>query len=366
MVVPLLSFHLSPPAILGEVEERQLLVQAGAEMAASGGNAAALRYFKLEWLAKSDWAGCLAGIPAAGLPVHTAPTDEELRVNDHVISGICGRDAESCPYRRLVMAFDRTYLVQTSTLAKTTRGHVLLGGPWRPASFMEPDQSQIILKNNEGAVFEHEVRRSRTKCNEVESCLIWDPTRRSSPTLEIAALPCTSAAAKDAIFEDAVATSHRYRGCWECLWMIGRILNEAVSVKYLTADGHGSHRWVKLWLSGQCVPLTDKLKEMIPFFSRITFSDLPVVCFPIGQRLALIDNTPIHFVNGCAHAQKNFGSQLRSCLGTIHWGNKWSDYSSCLELGLVPASYIGTDGMSDAQAALLLLGCVPIIYFNIQ
>ena len=338
------------------MEERQLLIQAGVELASQGGNAAALRFFKLEYLAKSDWSGCLRGIPACGLPTHTSPTDEELRVNEQVASGIFSRDPDHCPYRRLALLFDRTYLVQGTSLAQTTRGHVLVGGAWRHPSFEQPDEAQMLLKDHEGNITEQEVKRNRTKANELESILLIDPTRKSGPSLEIAALPVTSAAPRHCAFEEGFDQSHKFRGCWECLFLIGRIMEEANSVKYIIADGHGSHRWAKMWLSGKTVPISQKLREQVPFFNRVQFTDVPEVQFPLGIRIARVDSMSVHWINGVAHAQKNFVSQLRGCISTIHFGQKWVDGSAMVQMGLVPPAFIGTDSMSDAQAALWLFG----------
>jgi len=61
---------------------------------------------------------------------------------------------------------------------------------------------------------------------------------------------------------------------------------------------------------------------------------------------------------GVAHIAKNVAEQCRSVLHTIMFGKLACDSSGALELGLFPASYCGADSMSDAQAALLLLGTI--------
>ena len=58
---------------------------------------------------------------------------------------------------------------------------------------------------------------------------------------------------------------------------------------------------------------------------------------------------------GPAHIQKNCCEQMRSVLRTIVFGDHFSDLSAAVESGLCPASFIGADGMSDKQAALLRL-----------
>lgn len=47
-------------------------------------------------------------------------------------------------------------------------------------------------------------------------------------------------------------------------------------------------------------------------------------------------------------------------LRTLHFGKLWVDSSAALETGLWPASFVGADGMSDRQAALLPLVLMAI------
>ena len=49
---------------------------------------------------------------------------------------------------------------------------------------------------------------------------------------------------------------------------------------------------------------------------------------------------------------------MRNVIRTICFGNLASDCSAALETGLWPIAFIGYDGMSDKQAALLCLGIV--------
>jgi len=286
--------------------------------------------------------------------VHTAPSLEELQSNDELASAIFGRGAK-CPPRRLALAFDRTYVVAATQLASTNKGYVLLGGPHRPSGFAAEDASQIVIKKRgQTEAEEILVQRNRPLASEIESCLVWDCTRHHSLTLEIGAFPVQSAAARDDRFESE-SDQAKKRGNWETLCRIGEILQACESVKHVIADSHGSHAWLALWLTGQPVPLSDHLKSLIPFFKDLTFIDLPIVCFPLGTRIAMKGNASIHFWSGIAHSQKNFVSQQRSNLGTIHYGNLWVDMCSALELGLFGVAYIGSDAMSDRQAALWFL-----------
>ena len=338
----------------GEESERQLLIQAGAELAAHGANPQALEFFGLKWIHHNQWQGCLGKIPSMGLPIHTAPDIPTIEANDHLISSIFGK-LGTCEQRRLTMAFDRTYVSACSQLASTTQGHVLLGGCHRPRDFALPDESQAVIKARDGTEQTVVLRKKRTLATEVESCVVWDSSRRHSPTFELASFPCCPAACRDNRFEEN-AVDPRKRGNWEVLCRLGEVLMGAPSVKHIIADAHGSHRFLGLWMLGLDVPLSDELKSLVPFFRELSFQDLPLCCFPIGCRVAYIGKDSLHWFPGGAHSQKNFVSQLRSSLGTIHFGNRWTDWSAALELGLFPTSYVGSDTMSDKQAALWFLG----------
>ena len=96
--------------------------------------------------------------------------------------------------------------------------------------------------------------------------------------------------------------------------------------------------------------------DLVPFFKTLRFEDLPECRFVIKYRIALQGSSPVHFVPGPAHAQKNWTEQLRSPLSTPTFGLLWSDWSGALELGLYPVAFQGTDTMSDRQAGLWFLG----------
>eukprot|EP00435_Cladocopium_sp_Y103_P008560 s487_g2.t1 len=342
----------------GEESERQLLIQAGAELSANGANHQALEYFGLQWIHRNEWQGSLAKIESLGLPVHTAPDHDRMLQNDHVISCLFGR-ADDCPQRRLVLCFDRTYITACSQLATTMKRHVMLGGAHRPQKFELPDESQAVLRSPSGEVTKVVLKKNRTLANDMEACIVWDCTRKGSPTFDLASFPCCSSACRDTRFEEAAADL-RKRGNWEVLCRIGEVLNASPSIKHVIADAHGSHQYLGRWMLGLDVALSDELKSHVPFFGELTFQDLPMCCFPIGARVALYKGESVHWWPGPAHMQKNFVSQMRSVLGTIHYGNRWCDHSASLELGLFPTSYIGTDTMSDKQAALWLLGIFHI------
>lgn len=108
-------------------------------------------------------------------------------------------------------------------------------------------------------------------------------------------------------------------------------------------------------LLGQPIPLAAEIFETIPFFSEVTYSELPACPFALGYRQPCYRGEPFIYIGGPAHLQKNLVEQLRSSIRTICFGSKHCDASAALQLGLWPGSYIGTDSMSDQQAALWFL-----------
>ena len=185
-----------------------------------------------------------------------------------------------------------------------------------------------------------------------------DPSRPSSGYFELAAWPCTAAASKMAVFEEQASDPRHQRGQWECLHRIGMALEQSKSIKYLVMDRHGSHGWLASWVLGRQIPLSKNLSDSVPFFGRLTFVDLPHTSFPLPYRACFVDGESFHYIPGVAHCQKAFCEQLRSSLGTLLFGKLSADYTGALDLGLFPCAYIGSDTMSDRQAAMMLLGFI--------
>lgn len=224
--------HPTPSiTILGSEEERQLLLTAGAEMAAAGANHKALAWFGVRWLTANDARSSLAGIRELGLPVFTSPTAQELAEGDHLLSSLFPRKMSGVQ-RRLTMAFDRTYLQGCSQLCETTRGNTLVGGPHRPLDFILPDEAQLLLRDSDGNVTEQQVSRAREKATEVESVTVWDTTRPHSNIYELAAWPVLPGASKNKQFEEKASNPKLQRGLFECLSRIGAALQYADSIKF--------------------------------------------------------------------------------------------------------------------------------------
>lgn len=290
-----------------------------------------------------------------GLPVFTCPTPEDLQENDHAISCLLPNEA-SKPQRRLLLAFDRTYVQATTQLLQTTKGHVMAGGVYRCPGFAQPDESQILVKRqNEPAAGPVTITRTREKASEVCSCLIWDVSRPHSTFYETAAWPCVPAANQHEDFEKLATNPKVQRGQFEVMNLIGQVLANSPSIRFVMSDRHGSHGWLASTLLGRRIDLCDELFEKLPFFNKLRWVQLPECKWPIPYRVTMINGCSIHFVPGPAHSQKAFAEQLRTCLHTPCFDLLWSDFAASLDLGLAPAAFCGMDTMSDAQGALLCL-----------
>ena len=308
----------------------------------------------LEWVTRNEWRGSLAKLTELGLPTFTCPSTEEMLQNDHLISSLLNNEPSN-PQRRLMLCFDKTYIQATTQLLTTTKGHVLAGGVYRCAGFSLPDESQIPVKKKDEQPAT--LSRKRDKASEVCSCLVWDPSRLHSRFFETAAWPCVPAATLHDEFEKNATNPRLQRGQFEMLNLIGQMLEQSPSIKFVMSDRHGSHGWLCSLLLGRPIPLSEELRSLVPFFSSLRYSDLPKCKWPIPYRICYHgkDDSSIHYVPGPAHAQKAFAEQLRTCLRTPSFGLLWSDIAGALDLGLLPAAFCGLDTMSDAQSALLCL-----------
>ena len=123
-----LGFHVSElHLLLGSDAERQLLVEAGAELSCVGANSKALAFFGLRHMEQSRCSGSLEKLRSWGLPMMVSPSAEDLMHNDHTIS-IKLRRPDGGGQRRFVLAMDRTYLETSMQLVRTELGSCFSGG----------------------------------------------------------------------------------------------------------------------------------------------------------------------------------------------------------------------------------------------
>jgi hypothetical protein len=111
----------------GKEEEKQLLLEAGAELSCIGANPKALEFFGLKWMEQNRHQGILEKLRAWGLPNMVSPDAEALQQNDHLIS-IKLKRPEDSGHRRLICAMDRTYLETSMQLLRTEKGSCFSGG----------------------------------------------------------------------------------------------------------------------------------------------------------------------------------------------------------------------------------------------
>jgi hypothetical protein len=120
------------------------LLELGAQLSEEGANNQALDFFGVRWMHESKLRSFLAELEERGLTDPCAPDAEQLEKNNHVATCVFGRSPDG-KLRRLCMAFDRTYVVPTTTLAKLACGRIRAGGAYRPPGFSEPNQAKIPI-----------------------------------------------------------------------------------------------------------------------------------------------------------------------------------------------------------------------------
>ena len=111
----------------GTEEEKELLLEAGAELASIGANNQTLSFFGLRWMQENRYKGAVEKLRAWGLPMMVSPSNATIEANDHIVSTKFGRLASS-QQRRLVCAFDRTYIEAAMQLFRGDSGPCFAGG----------------------------------------------------------------------------------------------------------------------------------------------------------------------------------------------------------------------------------------------
>ena len=177
-------------------------------------NKRCLAYFGLKWLADPQGQTTLEKIGAWGLPQFLSPNGEDLLDNSHVISTTLTRGT-GVPHRRLVLAYDRTYLMACTQLMKCHLGSAMTGGCHRPDGWESPDESIFKLDRSKGEQ-QFDIKK-RLKATEMASFVLWDSTRCHSPKIETASYPCLAAASKHSVFEEKVPNPTHSRGNLRCL-----------------------------------------------------------------------------------------------------------------------------------------------------
>ena len=113
-------------------------------------------------------------------------------------------------------------------------------------------------------------------------------------------------ASRDERFETLMQQTKHLRGTWETLARCGAVLEACQSIKWIIADGHGSHAWMKQLLLGQTIKLPDDLRSLLPFFAQLQMEDLPKVSIPLPYRIVRHNNETVHFLPGAGTIKKHF------------------------------------------------------------
>eukprot|EP00930_Biecheleria_cincta_P047850 TRINITY_DN33248_c0_g1_i1.p1 TRINITY_DN33248_c0_g1~~TRINITY_DN33248_c0_g1_i1.p1 ORF type:complete len:790 (+),score=119.19 TRINITY_DN33248_c0_g1_i1:131-2371(+) len=325
-----------------------LYLETATILAEKGWNHAALNHFGLLWSTLEVMRGLLETLKEHLCPDHVSPNEEQLDENDHLVSVAFGKAHQDEPHDRLLLIFDRTYTDKGLQPCRTASGPTLAGLAQRPPGFDQADSSKLpIVRGQPIAV------KGLPKANEMENYVVSDPTRDHSPTFDVAAYPCTFAAARDARLFASVADAIGMEGKWETLRRTCGVIYRIKSAKFVVADKHRSHRWVEDALTGKSLPIPTSLQEHVPLLAQLRVESLPPCGLRIDAKIVRRNNKTIHMIPPPAHLSKSYTKQLRSALHNVRFGNKVCDFFGCLELGLCPIGLVCPDVMSDYQNALL-------------
>lgn len=135
------------------------------------------------------------------------------------------------------------------------------------------------------------------RASEMEAFMVWDGTRRSC-ILDLATYPTLPSASKDPEFELQIPNPKHTRGKWETLARLGCVMQNATSIKFLICDSHGAHDWAARLLLGQSIEVSHELLSRLPFWSELSYEDLPVTAFPLPWRVPSIKGSSLHFIGG--------------------------------------------------------------------
>lgn len=156
-----------------------------------------------------------------------------------------------------MMAFDCTYLTSTLSHVELHSRRGMVGGVW---SMEDPMNSFIELteETNVGAI-----RKASSMCE----FLLWDMSAKKKSPLSICSLPV------EVNFSGCFSG---YRGNMYMLNLTGLVLKENDGlIKAVVCDAHGTHSYLKKLMFGQLQTLPMEDIQQVPFWSEITFEDLP-------------------------------------------------------------------------------------------
>lgn len=333
-------------------EEQTLIADAGVSLSVATANKSLLKMFGMAHTkVKND----LCSLSQSGIP------DPFLAVCDVSVLKQNGCAAESCfpmleggSFRRLCLAFDKTYVLKQVNVLKNRLGKGLVGIAWKPQVDQQVSNKNII--GDVGDAFldlgldgeddtEGPSKSSPLKsvdfgtanyAREMLDCIVWDPATKTkeNPRFSICSVPMSDDCSAEAM-----------------LVTLGQILlNAGSAVRSVSFDNHSSHQLIKHALLGLYVA-----KPNIPFFGELEYHPLPSSCIRnLGYQIPVFQGQSILCQNGPCHIQKNVVSAMRSHCRTLYVGKFWLDPSATRDLGMMPGAFCGFDRQSDAQAAMFL------------
>eukprot|EP00435_Cladocopium_sp_Y103_P017067 s1083_g4.t1 len=179
-------------------------------------------------------------------PMLALMCQEQLESNVELCDQLFPRGPDA-PVRRLVLAFDHTYLLKTLCQATWKSEAGLVGGCWSP---FEPDGGFMPLASLPADSVK------KPKANLMLECLCWDPAARKQFTCSLASMPMRLRAANADPQTEMLAT-------------VGKVMKAAAAIiKGIAFDAHCSHSWIRDALMGQFESLRPKDLEGAPMLHK--------------------------------------------------------------------------------------------------
>ena len=157
-----------------------------------------------------------------------------------------------------MFAFDGTYLEPRLSQIALHSKRGLVGGMWKTGAeatcFLDLEDDGIDIAGV-------------PKSSNMLECLVWDPSARQKNCLSVCSLP---------VEHNFRSVQGTFRSNWYVLDTIGHILDKANgTVRGIIFDAHVSHQHLRRVRHGQLEEVDKGELQSVPFFSSLTYLDLP-------------------------------------------------------------------------------------------
>ena len=205
-----------------------------------------------------------------------------LHMHVHLQNGglaFCGRG-------RLVVAFDATYVTETLSQAEISSQKGLVGGSYNP---INPNNAFVSMEKVEDIDVS-----AVQKSSSMLEFLGWEPSAPKKTPISLLAVP----------IEVGFGGTHaEQRGSFYMADLVGRFMAESSGiVKALVCDNAGTHKVIRRCLHGQLSPEEEANIADVPWFGKLTHTDVPENCLPrFPMRITYDEEEVVYGIPGVCH-----------------------------------------------------------------